>query len=216
MKFAAIFDMDGVLIDTYTLSNNARDNLLASHGIKLTPEEIQNYSREFLDETIRGWNEKYNFPLNEEEYLNSYHAEQKKILNNTSPDSHLLKLLEELDANHVLKGIATLSDRERAKRLLRWSGLRKYFPVLVAQEDVHNHKPSPDVFLETARRLCTPPEKCIVIEDSYYGALGAKIANMKVIGYLNTHNSPKELVEAHTLIKSFSEINYDRLSKMVE
>jgi HAD superfamily hydrolase (TIGR01509 family) len=216
IKFAAIFDMDGVLIDTVGLAKTARDNLLASYGVELTPEEIQNYKREDLGDNIKQWNRKYNLNLTEDEYIKSYYAEQGRILQERGPDSELVKLLEELDNNSVLKGIGTGSKRLRAKTMLKCAGLRKYFPILVAEEDVHNHKPSSETFLEVANRLAILPGQCIVFEDSSDGVLAGLNANMKVIGYLNKHNSLEDLRGTHKIITNFSEVNYNILEKMFE
>jgi HAD superfamily hydrolase (TIGR01509 family) len=216
IKFATIFDMDGVLFDTMGVAHAARTNLLASYGIALTPQENENYSREFLGDNIRHWDKKYNFPLNEDEYLKAYYAEQGKIIKENGIDQGLVSLLDELDKNYILKGIGTLSTRPRAKILLKSTGLRKYFPVLVAEEDVHNHKPSSEVFLEVANRLCTIPGQCIVFEDSSNGVLAGLNANMKVIGKLNKYNSRTDLKGADKIIESFSEVNYNNLAEMFE
>lgn len=216
MVFATIFDLDGTLVDTHRIFWTAQNNLLGPYGITFTPEDIKEYSGKSLAENIQKWNEKFNISLNEEEYRKSYIEEQIKLMKSEKPDSSLVKLLEELEDYGVPKGIGTSSGRKRAKKILKCSGLRRYFPILVAEEDVHNHKPSPDVFLKVADLLNVPPERCIVFEDSYNGALAGRIAKMKVVGYLNKHNSPKDLIEAHTLIKSYSDVNYHTLLKMLE
>jgi HAD superfamily hydrolase (TIGR01509 family) len=215
MKFAAIFDMDGVLVDTRDLIWNSQNKALERYGIHISKEEANEHFGRPIKEDIEDWNERYGLSLNLIEYNCSLWEEQSKYLRKTGPDKNLVNLLEELERNNVPKGIGTSSERFRAKRILSWIGLRKYFPVLVGQEDVHNHKPSPDVFLEVAKRLATPPEKCVVFEDSDNGVLAAKTANMKVIGYLGEPISIKNYLKYTDLtIKKFSEINYDKLSKM--
>jgi HAD superfamily hydrolase (TIGR01509 family) len=214
MKFAAIFDMDGVLVDTHDLIWNSINTTLNRYGVHLNQEEINGYLGKSLADDIKDWNEKYGLSLDLKEYIKSLWDVQSRELKKISPDKNLVRLLEELDEKNVLKGVGTSSQRFRAKRILRWTGLRKYFPVLVAAENVSNHKPHPDVFLEVARRLCVPPEKCIVIEDAKSGIQAAKAGNMKAIGYLRNHNSPKDLADADLIITNFSEINYDKLSSM--
>lgn len=212
MDFAVIFDMDGVLVDTHDLIWNSINKILGNYGVHLTYEDINTYLGKSLEDNIKDWNKKYSLSLNIKEYSNSLWKEQKKLLKKIGPNKNLVTFLKELEKNNILKGVGTSSQGFRAKKILDWTKLRKYLPVLVAAEDVHNHKPAPDVFFKVADRLYTPPEKCVVIEDSYSGILAAKIAKMRAIGYLGKHNSINDLIDADLVIKDFSEINYNRLS----
>jgi beta-phosphoglucomutase-like phosphatase (HAD superfamily) len=58
-------------------------------------------------------------------------------------------------------------------------GIRDLFEVVVSGTEVARSKPAPDVFLETARRLGILPARCLVIEDSRNGMLGARAAGMR-------------------------------------
>ncbi|MGY4884368.1 MAG: HAD family hydrolase [Nanobdellota archaeon] len=214
MKFAAIFDMDGVLVDTHDLIWSSINKTLRRYGVHLTTEDINQYLGKSLEDDVKDWNEKYNLSLNLNQYKETLWAEQRRTLKKIGPDKNLLSLLDQLNENKVLKGVGTSSGRKRAKSILKSSGLRRYFPILVAAEDVDNHKPSPDVFLRVAKLLSMKPEDCVVFEDSYSGILAAKVANMKAIGYHGKHNSIKDLIDADLIIKNFSEVNLDKLSIM--
>ncbi len=206
--------MDGVLVDTHDMIWTSINKVLSRYGVTLNNQEINTYLGKSLEDNIKSWNEKYSLNLNLQEYTPLLWAEQRKLLRNIGPDKNLVNLLNELEANNIPKGVGTSSQRFRARKILNWSGLRKYFPVLVASENVQNHKPAPDTFLEVAKLLSTPPENCIVIEDSYSGILAAKVAKMRAIGYGGKHNSLNDLVDADLVIKDFSELNYKRLSWM--
>jgi HAD superfamily hydrolase (TIGR01509 family) len=214
MKFAAIFDMDGVLIDYKDLLITSQANLLKGYGIPSTPGDIKNYLEKPLSYNLEDWSKKYNFFMNEETYREISNADGIRLLKKQGPDSHLVKLLEELEKNNIPRGIGTSSGRKRAKEMLHAVGLRKYFQFLVCEEDVHNHKPASDVFLKVARKIGIPPERCVVFEDSSDGVLAGKNANMKVIGYLNKHNSPEDLKGSDIIISSFMEVNRNKLSRM--
>ena len=216
MKFAAIFDMDGVLIDHKDLFFNAQANLLKEYGIPCVPKDIKNYLKKPLADNILDWKDKYNFPMKEETYRELYTAEEARLLRIKGADSHLVNLLEELGKNNVLLGIGTCAGKQRAKLMLKCAGLIKYFPVLVTEEDVHNHKPACDVFLKVAKKIGMPPEKCIIFEDSSNGILAGKNANMKVIGYLGKYNSLQDLKGSDVIIASFLEVNHNKLSRMFE
>ena len=214
MDFVTIFDMNGVLIDSHDLIWNGVNNLLGEYNVSLSPEDIKRYIGKSLEDDIKDWNSKYSLSLELKDFKVKLWEEQRDSLKKLGENKNLTTLLNELEANNISKGVGTSSNRFRAIKILDWSGLRNYFPVLVAAEDVHNHKPSPDTFLKVAQKLSTPPENCIVIEDSYSGILAAKIAKMKAIGYLGNHNSKEDLIDADLIIKDFSELSYQKLSSM--
>ena len=56
-----------------------------------------------------------------------------------------------------------------------------WFDTIVGSDEVENGKPSPDVYLEAARRINVDPTNCVVFEDSEAGVLAAKSAGMKVV-----------------------------------
>lgn len=214
MDFATIFDMDGVLVDTHDLIWGGVNKILGKYNVHLAPEDIKNYIGKSLEDDVQDWNNRYSLSLDLADFRTNLWNEQKKSLKNLGENSSLTALLNELETNNISKGVGTSSSRFRAIKILDWSGLRNYFPVLVAAEDVRNHKPSPDTFLKVAQKLSAPPENCIVIEDSYSGILAAKIAKMRAIGYLGKHNSMEDLVDADLIVKDFSELSYQKLSSM--
>ncbi len=214
MDFATIFDMNGVLIDSHDLTWGAVNKLLGEYNVSLSPEDIKRYIGKSLEQNIQDWNNRYSLSLGLGEFRADLLNEQRDSLKKLGSNPCLTALLNELETNNIAKGVGTSSSRFRAIKILDWSGLRNYFPVLVASEDVHNHKPSPDTFLKVAKKLSLPPENCIVIEDSYSGILAAKIAKMRAIGYLGKHNSMEDLVDADLVIKDFSELSYQKLSSM--
>ena len=208
--------MDGVLIDTHDLFFKTQSTFLEKYGIPSTPGDIKNYLKKPLADNISHWKTKYNFPMNEDAYRKLYISEEIRLLKRQGPDSHLVSLLQELSKNNTPKGIGTSSRKLRAITMLKACGLRKYFPILVADEDVSNHKPASDVFLEVARKIGMPPERCVIFEDSSNGVLAGKNANMKVIGCLGKYNSIEDLKGSDIIIASFMEVNHNKLSRMFE
>jgi beta-phosphoglucomutase-like phosphatase (HAD superfamily) len=80
--------------------------------------------------------------------------------------------------------------------VLRRLDLAGLFDVTVSSEEVARGKPSPDVYLEAARRLGVDPARCVAIEDSASGIRAAHAAGMRVIAYPNRHYPPAEEVLA--------------------
>lgn len=86
--------------------------------------------------------------------------------------------------------------------LSRLFGRHIYFPSHVGGRA----KPEPDLFLHAAAQLETPPERCLVLEDSPRGIEAAKRAGMTVVGLATTHGK-EMLTRADRVVGSFSEIS---------
>jgi HAD superfamily hydrolase (TIGR01509 family) len=100
-----------------------------------------------------------------------------------------------VDAVHRLAGsfrlaLASSSNRRVIDAVLEASGLTSSFEATVSSEEVERGKPAPDVFLEAARRLHVPPERCAAIEDSANGIRAAAAAGMRVIAVPNHRYPP--------------------------
>jgi beta-phosphoglucomutase-like phosphatase (HAD superfamily) len=78
-------------------------------------------------------------------------------------------------------GLASSSNRPLIDAVLELAGLDRHFRATVSSEEVQRGKPSPDVYLEAARRLGVEPGRCSAIEDSNAGIRSAKAAGMRVV-----------------------------------
>ena len=87
--------------------------------------------------------------------------------------------------------VASGGTRQGVERQLRHVGILDWFPVIVCAEDTARHKPDPDVFLETAKRLQVPPEKCLVFEDAELGIEAARRAGMDWLDVRNYFESKR-------------------------
>ena len=86
--------------------------------------------------------------------------------------------------------LASSSNREVIDAVLAASGLAAHFEATVSSEEVARGKPAPDVFLEAARRLDVPPERCAAVEDSGNGIRAAYAAGMRVLAIPNADYPP--------------------------
>jgi beta-phosphoglucomutase-like phosphatase (HAD superfamily) len=88
-------------------------------------------------------------------------------------------------------GLASSSNRELIDLVLEAAGLQHAFQTTVSSEEVPRGKPAPDVYLEAARRLGVPAQRCVAIEDSANGLRAAAAAGMAVIAVPNPHYPPE-------------------------
>ena len=85
---------------------------------------------------------------------------------------------------------------------------------MVSGEDVKLGKPSPQIFLESARRLGASPDRCVVFEDAKVGVTAGKAAGMKVIAVTNTYPS-NELKVADLIVDSLERISFGNLEELI-
>jgi HAD superfamily hydrolase (TIGR01509 family) len=91
--------------------------------------------------------------------------------------------------------VASGGFREVILQQLAQIGLASWFDTVVTAEDTERHKPEPDVFLEAARRLNTPPALCQVYEDSDLGIEAARRAGMQWVD-VRTFHRPRRITPA--------------------
>ena len=104
--------------------------------------------------------------------------------------------------------VASSSNPELIQVVLEAAGLHDVIPVVVSSQEVPRGKPSPDVYLEAARRLGADPGDCAAVEDSHNGIRSAKAAGMRVVAIPNPHFPPDEeaLAHADVVLRSIREL----------
>jgi beta-phosphoglucomutase len=102
--------------------------------------------------------------------------------------------------NDLPKAVASNAEPQNIDFVLDRFDLRRYFPVTVNGMQVARPKPFPDVYLEAARLLNTPPSLCIVFEDSPTGVEAARAAGMRVVGVETT---PTTFHHVQLIIRDF-------------
>ncbi len=85
------------------------------------------------------------------------------------------------------------------------------FQAMICGADVSGGKPDPDIFLAAAQRLDVPPQHCLVIEDASTGLEAARRAGMKAIGVLNTH----AYLEADVVVQSLSDLTWEMIENIM-
>ncbi len=214
MKFAVIFDMDGVLADVHEAIAAGHKKVFAAHGIK----EFKSYFGLALPDKIPTWEKEFGIKLTEKEFKKAGKEEFEKIKHKLKAPPELTVFLEELKQREVPVAVATVSNKPRAQRILEAVGIQDYFDVIITRDDdIQNRKPAPDIYLKAAEKLGIPPEQCIAIEDSPVGAQAAKNAGMKVIGFSNKWRDSGELTPfCKLIVKSFSELSYTGVKNLLE
>jgi beta-phosphoglucomutase len=190
----AIFDLDGVLVDTASYHFRAWKRLAQELGFSFTEqdnERLKGVSRmrslELLLET-GGMAEQ--FSMMEKDVLaarkNTWYVE---MLESMSPDEILPGALECLHGFRAVGIRTSLGSASRnAGRILHRLGLTPMLDAIVDGNDVERAKPAPDVFLLAAKRIGIPPSACVVFEDAQAGLEAACSGGMRAIAVGNSES----------------------------
>ncbi len=186
MISAAIFDLDGVLINSEPLWKEAEKKIFKKAGINLTTDMCKQTTGLDCLDTVKHW---YKYKpwknVKPEKIRDDIYAE---ILSLIRKKGHAVKGAGRVIDLCLEKGISTAvassSPMELIKTTLDILPFNGKFSVIHSSEKEEWGKPHPAVYLSAARLLNTDPDKCIAFEDSFYGALSAKSARMKVIAIL--------------------------------
>lgn len=211
---AVIFDLDGVIVDSEHVWNEARESLARERGGRWHADA----QRDMMGMSSREWSRYMHDVIGLEEPPEEISAEVVRRLE-AIYRSELPLVDGAVDAARRLAdrwplGLASSSNRELIDLVLGLTGLAACFKATVSSEEVARGKPAPDVYLEAARRLDTDPVACTAIEDSENGILSAKAAGMRVIAIPNPRYPPPEgaLAEADAVLPSIRGLTVDAMA----
>ena len=179
---AAIFDMDGLMLDTEPAYRIAWQAASAECGYAL-PDPL------YFTLIGRGRSEGEQtlvdafgprFPVGA--FRAACLRREAAMFDNTPPPKKpgLDELLDLLDSRNIAKAVATSTERRTAVAQLTAAGLLNRFAAVATGDEVVNGKPAPDLYLLAAQRIGIEPAHCIVFEDAEAGAIAAHRAGMTV------------------------------------
>jgi HAD superfamily hydrolase (TIGR01509 family) len=187
---AVIFDLDGVLLDSEQLWDEAREQLARERGGRWHENAQRDMMGMSSPEWSRYMHDVIGLPEPPEEISREVVERLAKLYGEHLPVvPGAREAVERLAARWPL-GLATSSNRELIDLALELLGVQHLFKATVSSEEVLRGKPAPDVYLEAARRLGVEPTRAAAIEDSENGILAAKAAGMRVIAIPNRHFPP--------------------------
>jgi len=204
---AAIFDLDGTLIDNNSFHLQSWIQYLKNQNREISEEEykanVNGRTNKDVIEYI------YGRKMDDAEAM--VYAHEKEAVYRQLYQAHivpvagLLTLLQKLKNDNIPMAIATSGIQVNIDFMFENISIRQYFDVIVNSSHISKGKPDPEIYIRTAQLLNVAPENCLVFEDAVVGINSAKAAGMKVIGVLTTH-SEEELSGADALIKNYTEL----------
>jgi HAD superfamily hydrolase (TIGR01509 family) len=208
MPAAVVFDLDGVLVDTEERWTAAREALTRESGGTWT----EGATRDMMGMSAPEWSSylrcELGVPMSDQEINDDVVARMEAGLRGDVP--LLPGAVETVRALAACWSLAVASSANRSivELVVELAGLDACFQAIVSSEEVRRGKPSPDVYLEAARRLDVAASECVAIEDSTNGLRSAHAAGMAVIAVPNQAFAPdQEALElAGAVVETVGEI----------
>jgi HAD superfamily hydrolase (TIGR01509 family) len=193
---AVVFDLDGVLLDSEQVWNEAKEDLVRERGGSWREEAPHDMMGMSSLEWSAYLHDELGVDLEPAAISDAVVARLEQIYRERLPLLDGAVEAVERIAERWPLGLASSSNREIIDLFLELAGLGRLFAVTLSSEEVARGKPNPDVYLEVARRLGVEGEPCVAVEDSTNGITAARAAGMAVVALPNPHYPPGEEVLA--------------------
>ena len=178
-----LFDMDGLMFDTESLSLAGWKQAGERLGLKITDEIVATFRGMGNRERRRRFGEATGEPelYEKAQELRTEYIDRRIRENGVPVKPGLRELLQFLREEGIPAALATSTERDKAMWYLRLAGVEEYFTASVCGAEVEHSKPAPDIFLKAAEKLGADPKACIVLEDSPNGLMAAKAAGCMAV-----------------------------------
>ena len=195
---AAVFDCDGVLMDTETAWAGVQEQVCADYDVAFGEASLRelmglsaaDVARWIPDRAAESAAEKgREAPGLTEVYEHLSEVEATVISGVLEPLPGALETLRAF-TERIPVAVASNSTAQVLDRKVRALGLEGTITTWVSSDDVAHGKPAPDIYQEAVRRLGVEPEQALAIEDSPAGTTAASKAGLWVLGVPNGHDEP--------------------------
>ncbi|MGH7763056.1 MAG: HAD family hydrolase [Candidatus Dormibacteraceae bacterium] len=203
---AVLFDLDGVLIDSEPVWERVRRDFVERRGGHWS-SELQTMMQGVNTAT---WAAALSQQLGgddapailAEQVIAAMASSYRRVLPRIEGAAAAVRKL----SGRFRLGLASGSPRSLIVLALQLTELTERFEVFLSADEVDRGRPSPDPYLELARRLALPPSQCVAVEDSANGLWSAIAAGMRVIAIPRGDHVPDEatLASAAAVLRDIS------------
>ncbi len=218
LLWAALFDMDGVLVDNANFHINAWLQFAQHYNRPLTKDQyVENINGRVSADAMA-----YLFqrPILPDELI--VLTEEKEAIYrdlyrpHLQPTPGLLDFLNALKARRVQMAVGTSAPESNVRFTLDGLPLRPYFDTVIDSSMVHRGKPDPEIYLTAASRVGVEPARCVVFEDAFAGIDAGLRGGMKVVAVATTHTREElEVTGAALIVDDFTGLTVDTIAQLV-
>jgi HAD superfamily hydrolase (TIGR01509 family) len=206
-KKTVLWDMDGVISDSYRFHFDAWRKTFARRSLEFAAQDLIDLfgsRNDFIIGSVMGKqlpDRIVNSMIREKE-----EAFRRQATGRIKPFPGVVALLDALKKGGFKSGLVSSAPMENIDLALGELNLTGAFDCIVSGQDVTESKPSPQIYLLAAEKLRSLPSDCVVIEDSPLGVKAAKTAGMKCVAVTNTHHR-EQLPEADKVFDSLEDVD---------
>jgi len=180
---AAIFDLDGTLIDSMWVWDKIDENYFRCRNITIPKNLKSQIEHLSFDETAAYFKRNFGILDTIDEIKNEWNDfAYNQYLNHIKLKPGVVEFLTLLKTMNIKIGLATSNSKSLLEVVLKSNEIYHYFDSITLTDEVSRGKNFPDVYLLAAKKLGVLPGQCIVFEDILPAVKGAKAAGMKVVG----------------------------------
>jgi mannitol-1-/sugar-/sorbitol-6-/2-deoxyglucose-6-phosphatase len=217
MLRAAIYDMDGLLLDSEPYWVKAELEVLGAVGVPLTAALARETTGMRLDEAVAVWFGRFPWkgPSQPEVVDRLTQAAHRLILSHAKAKPGVQESLAFFQEHGLRVALASSSPLALIQAVVEKLGLTGKFELLVSAESEPFGKPHPAVYLRCASRLGLSPSECVALEDSVNGLVSAKAARMRVIAVPEAaHQDDARFCLADAVVPSLLEVDGALLQRL--
>ena len=217
---AAIFDMDGVLIDSNPFHLQIWREFLTRQGVSFDPERLpaqifgqrdDNALRMFLgadlsEQQVQDWSEEL-----EANFREAFRPHAQAL-------PGVIAMIKECHEAGIPMAVASSAMKKNVDFVVEALKLGSYFQSVVSGDEVRRPKPDPEIYLLAAEHLAVSPSRSVAFEDSFVGIDAVVRAGMKCVAIASTFSEQQLRAEtqAHLVVRSFEELSLIRLRQLFD
>lgn len=213
-QMGVIFDLDGVLVDSYRAHLESWQSLAREYGTTMTEAQFASLFGRTSPDIIRElWDS-----LSHDQILAM--AERKEALyreilgRNFPAMDEARELIDQLVEKTFVLAVGSSGPPQNVELSLQKLGRRKHFSAVISGKDVSRGKPDPQVFLTAAQRMDLEASRCAVIEHAPAGISAARADGMTAIGLSDTASREK-LGHVDLVVNSLRELTPEKIARLI-
>ncbi|HVT88244.1 MAG TPA: HAD family phosphatase [Tepidisphaeraceae bacterium] len=211
-----IFDVDGVLVNSYRAHLESWQRAAAKHQLKMTEDDFaRTFGRTSRDIIAHLWPGRFDeagIGKFDEEKESAYRDILRVKFPEMAGASDLIASLHEAGFKLAIGSSGPPENVQLVKQTIRHG---EFISAMVNGKDVKHGKPNPEVFLIAAKKLALEAGKCAVVEDAPVGLEAARRAGMAAIGLTGTAKRDALAVHAHVVVDHLSDLTPKIVAELI-
>ncbi len=215
---AAIFDMDGVIIDSEPMHRQAYSDMFDEVGIAVSSELYESFTGQSTINICKRLCDHFNLSQTPESLVAIKRKHYKRFFESNSDLTLIdgvLDLIKDYHSNGLTLVLASSAAMTSINQIFERFDLNQYFVAKLSGGDLKASKPHPEIFIKAAEASGFKNEECFVIEDSTNGIKAANAANIFCVGFDSFHSKNQDYSKADIVISDFKDIEFSKISGLI-